>query len=69
MSQQEDITIAKMATDLEYIKRDISDIKAKMRDDYVTHAEFAPVKQVVFGLVAVILLAVVGAIVALVIKQ
>ena len=57
-----------IATKIEYIARDINDIKAKLEDNYVTRDEFAPIKQIVYGMVSVILLAVVGAIVALVLR-
>jgi len=48
---------------LEYIKRDIKDIKNTL----VTRQEFAPVKNIVFGLVSLIMISVVGALVALVV--
>ena len=57
-----------IATKIEYIARDINDIKSKLEKNYVTRDEFAPIKQIVYGMVSVILLAVVGAIVALVLK-
>lgn len=37
--------------------------------NFITRAEFEPVKKVVFGMVSLILVAVVGAIVALVVKK
>ena len=58
-----------IATKIEYIARDISDIRVKLEDNYVTRDEFAPIKQIVYGMVSVILLAVVGAIVALVLRS
>ncbi len=39
-----------------------------MNDDYVTKNEFKPVKNIVYGGVGVVLLAVVGAVVALVVR-
>jgi hypothetical protein len=50
------------------IECDVKDINAKLEKDYVTQDQFTPVKNIVYGLVSVILLAVVGALVALVIK-
>lgn len=58
-----------IATKIEYIARDVSDIKSKLDEQYVTLDQFEPVKKIVYGMVSVILLAVIGAIVALVIKQ
>ena len=54
---------------LDYIQRDVADIKKRLDDNYVTTQEFEPVKKIVYGLVALILVAVVGAIVALVIQS
>lgn len=58
-----------IATKIEYIARDVSDIKSKLDDNYVTIDQFEPVKRIVYGMVSVILLAVIGAVVALVIRQ
>lgn len=58
-------------TTLEYIKRDIKEIKAdikEIKEDYVSQAEFKPVKSLVYGLVSLTLTAVVGALLALVVK-
>lgn len=57
-----------IATKLDYISRDVVEIKLKLEKDYVTQDEFAPIKQIVYGMVSVVLLAVVGAIVTLVLK-
>lgn len=54
---------------LDWIQKDITEIKEKLERDYVTRQEFNPVKNVVYGMVSTMLLAVLGAIVALVIKQ
>jgi hypothetical protein len=51
------------------VKDDIRDIKHKLDNEYVTQDQFGPVKQIVYGMVSVILLAVIGAIVALVVRQ
>lgn len=45
----------------------ITHIEEKLDSNYVTKDEFRPVKQLVYGFVGVVLLAVVGALVALVI--
>ncbi len=61
--------IALMAQDIGYIKRSVDDLTVKVDHNYVTKEEFKPVKQLVYGLVALILTAVVGAIMALVIRK
>ena len=57
----------KIETTLEYIKRDIAEIKKKLDSNYVTKVEFEPVKKIVYGLIAIILITVVGAIIGLVV--
>lgn len=51
------------------IEQEVSALKEKLEKDYVTAAEFAPVRKVVYGLVGSVLLAVIGAVVGLVITQ
>ena len=63
---------AVVANDITYIKSEMTDIKVimeKMDNKYLTRREFEPVKTIVYGLVAIILIAVVGALVALVIIE
>lgn len=52
-----------------YIQRDISQINQKLDHNYVTKEEFAPVKTLVYGMVGLILTAVVGALITLVIRK
>ena len=60
--------LAVMANDLSYIKGDIKVIKEELEGKYVTHDQFEPIRRLVYGSVAVILTAVLGAIIALVLK-
>jgi len=63
---------AVVANDIIYIKTEMSDIKSlmeKMDSRYLSRREFEPVKSIVYGLVSIILIAVVGALVALVIIE
>jgi len=53
---------------LDYIKKDIKDIKEELDGKYVTQDQFEPVRRIVYGGVAFILIAVVGAVIALVVK-
>lgn len=61
--------LAVMQNDLSYIKDEVKGVKEQIGSQYVTKAEFTPVKNVVYGLVAIILIAVVGGLLALVVKQ
>ena len=56
------------AKDVDQIKKDITEIKLLITQNYVRREEFNPVQKIVYGLVSVILMAVLGAIIALVIK-
>jgi len=63
------IDIAVINTNIIDIKDDVKEIKEKLEQDYVTVSEFDPIKKVVYGLIALILTSVVGALVALVIRK
>jgi hypothetical protein len=56
-------------TSIKYIQRDIAKINEKLDDTYVTKDQFEPVRNIVYGLVALILIGVVGALLALVISN
>lgn len=64
----EEVRLAEMALNLEYIKRDLELIRKNLDQNYVTRSDFLPVKNIVFGLVAIVLTSVVGGLLALIIK-
>ena len=55
-------------TKLNFIMQSVKDIKQDLEKNYVTRMEFDPVKKIIYGLVGIILVAVVGAVIALVVK-
>lgn len=57
-----------IVTKIEYIQETVAEIKHKLESNYVTQDQFEPVKRVVYGMVSVVLLAVIGAITALALK-
>jgi len=63
------ISLAVILNKVDRIETDVKGITTKLDADYVTQDQFEPVKKIVYGMVATILLAVVGAVVALVVKQ
>lgn len=68
--EENKVKLAVMANDIEHIKLDLDEIKKLFKDlkkNYVTRAEFEPVKKLVYGLVALILIAVAGAVIGLVV--
>lgn len=68
MPDQNDTTkLAVLETNMVYIKEKLDDIDKKVSSGYVSKEEFEPIKKIVYGLVSLILTAVVGAVVALVI--
>jgi ABC-type phosphate transport system permease subunit len=54
---------------LEFIIKELDEIKLKLEKNYVTAEEFKPVKTIVYGMVALILTSVVVALIALVVKK
>lgn len=67
-SQQTDETkLAVMQTDLTYIKEKLNAVDQKVSTHYVSKEEFEPIRKIVYGMVSLILIAVVGALVALVV--
>lgn len=69
MQKTEDTQIAVMANDISYIKKAISDLSAKIDDNYITRQEFEPIRKLVYGLVALILTGVVGGLLTLIIQK
>ena len=64
---RDDVKLAVIQNDLTYIKEKLNAVDNKVSSNYVSKDEFEPVRKIVYGLVALILVAVVGALVALVI--
>lgn len=78
MSKEETVKtqVALIKKDMEYIKRGLDDLKTSVADvkknteaNFVLKAEFTPVKQIVYGLVGLVLTAVVTAVIGLVILK
>lgn len=67
MNQSDETKLAIMQTDLTYIKEKLNAVDQKVSTHYVSKEEFEPIKKIVYGLVSLILIAVVGALVALVV--
>lgn len=63
------VKMAEFGRDLSYIKSSVDDIKNSIDSDYVSKDEFEPIKKIVYGLVGLILIAVVGALMTLVIQN
>jgi len=61
-------SVALIVKDIGYIKDGMDEIKDTLKNEYVTKVEFSPVKQITFGFVGMIIVAVLGSLIALVIR-
>lgn len=55
-------------TELRYIRRDLDEIKEKLDKNYVTQDQFTPVKNLVYGMVVLVLTSFMGALITLVLR-
>jgi hypothetical protein len=61
--------LAVLANDMNYIRRTLDQVDNKISTHYVSKEEFEPIKRIVYGLVGLILVAVVGALLSLVVVK
>lgn len=66
-NNRDQVKLAVIQNDLTYIKEKMNAIDTKVSNNYVSKEEFEPIKKIVYGVVSLILVAVVGALVALVV--
>lgn len=52
--------------DVEYIKKTIKELKDAQQHDFVTKAEFEPIKRIMYGMIGTVLTGVVAAVLALI---
>lgn len=62
------VKLAVIKNDLGYIKEKLNALDEKVSLHYITKEEFNPVKNIVYGVVFLILVAVVGALIALIVQ-
>lgn len=67
--RRDDVRLAELARDMVYIKETLQRIDTHVMANYVSKEEFEPIKRVVYGLVSLILTAVVGGLLALVVSK
>lgn len=68
-NNRDDIKLAVIQNDLTYIKEKLNAVDQKVSNHYVSKEEFEPIRKIVYGLISLILIAVVGALVSLVVTQ
>lgn len=61
------VELAKQRIILERMQKDLRDLKDESRDQYVTKIQFEPIQRLVYGMVGLILIAVITALMAIVI--
>lgn len=61
--------LAVLQTDMNYLKSTLAGVDEKVSSHYVLKTEFTPVQKIVYGMVGVILIAVVGSLLNLVVKD
>jgi chaperonin cofactor prefoldin len=65
----DDVKLAVIQNDMQYLKEKLDKVDTKLSSSYITKEEFEPIKRIVYGMVGLILVAVVGALVSLVLKR
>lgn len=65
----DDANLKVIANEMKHISKDVTEIKDTLRASYVSKDEFEPIKRLVYGLVGLILTAVVVAVLGLVILR
>ena len=61
------VTDAEMRSDINYIKKAITELNTLVSQQYVTRPEFEPVKKLVYGTATIMLTAVMGGLMTLII--
>ena len=62
------IELAKQRVILERMQRDLKELKLESKEQYVTKAQFIPVQNLVYGMVGLILVSVITALLAIVVR-
>lgn len=61
------VAIVEIQTKMTYMQSDLKEIKVSLREKYVTKTEYEPVKKIVYGMISLVLTAVLGAVLGLVV--
>lgn len=69
VSAKDAVTLAVISSDVKYIQKDVAEINRKLELSYVTREELDPIKKIVYGLVSLVLVAVVGALLSILFKK
>jgi hypothetical protein len=67
--RKDNIQLALLTQEVSYIKTTVIETKALIEQKYVTKEQFEPVRNIVYGMVAVVLLAVLGGLITLVVRK
>jgi hypothetical protein len=64
-----EVSLAVVVNDVDYIKTEVIEIKKLLSEKYVTLETFEPIRRIVYGMVTLVLTAVVGGMLALIINK
>jgi len=65
---QNGVTLGEIGRAVKRIEAAMDELRSDLKDDYITRAEFWPVKVLVYGFAGLVLVGVVGALIASVMK-
>lgn len=65
----DETNIALLQKDVQYIRDTVQKIETNLEADYITRIEFEPIKKIVYGLIALVLTMVLGAVLSLIIRK
>jgi len=65
---QNGVTLGEIGRAVKRIESAMDELRSDLKDDYITRAEFWPVKVLVYGFAGLVLVGVVGALIASVMK-
>ena len=69
LSQENAVNDAKIQKDIEYLTREVAKLTKQVETNFVSKAEFEPIKKLVYGVVGLILTAVVVAVLTVIIPR
>lgn len=68
MTKSQEVELAEIKKDIEYIKRTVQRIEHRQEIDFVTREEFEPIKKIVYGMVTLVLTSVFVGLLTLVVR-
>lgn len=67
--READVDMAEVKADIKYLVKEVDKIQVQLEKDYVTQDQLEPIKKIVYGLVGTMLIAVVTALMAIILRK